>query len=324
MADTSSFVDKETLSRYVAFRKKHKGDLKDEYVLYSSSPFGQFANSIFESVSLNLIKKYPQYFKSLFNVLRASYFPILSKTYVSIILLVGLASYPVFFILLLLLFGFSITGFLNTFLLSLFGAGLALFLAYQYPSFLVSSRQRKLKNDLPFAVIHMAAVGGSGAHPSSMFNLIATSDEYKGVHPEFKRVLNAVNLFGYDLSTALRSVADSTGSRDIRDFFGGMATTIESGGSMKEFLDSKSEDLMVTYRLERKKFIESLSTYSDIYISLSIGGPLFFFIFLAILNLLGGSVGGVAIGTLATIGTFVILPLINLGFLAFLKFSSLE
>ena len=45
----------------------------------------------------------------------------------------------------------------------------------------------------------MAAVAGSGAQPIAMFNLVLSSEEYKGIRDEIKKIVNYVNLFGYDI-----------------------------------------------------------------------------------------------------------------------------
>ena len=188
-----------------------------------------------------------------------------------------------------------------------------------YPSTVVSSRRKKIKDDLPFMIIHMAAVAGSGAQPIVMFNLVLSSGEYKGIESEVKKIVNYVNLFGYDLSTALKTVAITTPLKEFSELLNGIVATIEGGGNLKSYLKEKVNDAMLTYKLERKKYVEMLSTYSDIYTGVLIAAPLLFMVTLAIINSLGGKIGGLTVQTLSVLGTYVVIPFLNVAFILFLN-----
>ena len=190
---------------------------------------------------------------------------------------------------------------------------------YYYPLMIANNRRRAIKNDLPFVIIHMAAVAGSGAPPISMFNLILTSHEYPGLEGEIKKIVNYVNLFGYNLSTALKAVAKSTPSPEFKELLVGITTSTESGGDLKSYLQGKAEETLNTYRLDRKKYVEALATYSDIYTGILIAAPLLFSITLAIINTLGGKIGGLNVQTIATVGTYAVIPLLNIAFIIFLN-----
>jgi archaellum biogenesis protein FlaJ (TadC family) len=119
-------------------------------------------------------------------------------------------------------------------------------------------------------------------------------------------------------------VAATTPSPRFRDLLTGMIATMESGGSMKSYLQSMADDAMHTYSLERKKYVEVLSTYSDIYTGILIAAPLLFMVTLAIINLLGGTIGGFSVSMLAVIGTYVVIPLLNIAFVLFLNMMQPE
>jgi len=303
-----------------------------EYTVYEANPYGKFANMFVEKYTEKLIKSAPKIYDNLVHALRTSDTKILSKTYVSMMLFTSIiiAFIAVLLVPLIILFGAEITviKMLQTVFQSLtlgIATGAATMAAfYYYPISQANTRKRQIKNDLPFVIIHMAAVAGSGAQPISMFNLLFSSGEYKGLEGEIKKIINYVNLFGYDLSTALRTVALTTPSADFRELITGIVTTVESGGSLKDYLTSKANDAMVNYKLERKKYIESLSTYSDMYTGILIAAPLLFFVTLAIIQMMGGAVMGLSVNTLAIAGTYFVLPLLNFGFIIFLNFMQPE
>lgn len=303
--------------------KKKKTPEIVSYTVYAPSALGKIANLMFGSVSQSIANRSKNYYASLSHSLRASDIKVLSKTYISIQLFTSFISF--IGILFLSIFVNFILGspLITGVLISLLAASVFSILVfaafYLYPSAVVSNRNRMIKNDLPFMIIHMAAVAGSGAKPLSIFKLILSSGEYKGIEGEIKKIVNYVNLFGYNLSTSLKTVAATTPSERFRDLLNGLVATIESGGSLKSYLNSMAEDTMNTYRLERKKYVDALSTYSDIYTGILIAAPLLFIVTLAIINSLGGTIAGLSIKTLSSLGTFVLMPFLNIAFLLFLN-----
>ncbi|MBI2109570.1 type II secretion system F family protein [Candidatus Woesearchaeota archaeon] len=304
-------------------REKKKRKILAEYTVYSSSRYGRISNFFFENLTVRLFGKYPKFFDGLKDSLILSGVKVLSKTYVSMMLFSSFLASILTFILFLtygLVFGSPIQVMivrLLVFTILVFAAASTLY--YIYPSMIAGSRRREMKNDLPFVIVHMAAVAGSGAHPMAMFTLILNTDEYRSLRDEIKKIVNYVNLFGYSLSNALRTVSQTTPSKEFKELLNGIVATIESGGDLKSYLKGKADDALNTYKLERRKYVETLSTYSDIYTGVLIAAPLLFIVTLAIINILGGQIGGFDVRTLATIGTYGVIPLLNMGFILFLN-----
>ena len=135
---------------------------------------------------------------------------------------------------------------------------------------------------------------------------------------------DALIFFGYDILTALRAVALVTPSQQFKEFIDGFVSTIETGGDIKEFLTQKSQEALLNYRLERQKYVESLGTYSDIYTGVLIAAPLFFVVALSLVSVLGGKIGGVSVNTIITIGTYLVIPAMNILFIIFLELNQPE
>jgi len=207
---------------------------------------------------------------------------------------------------------------LSYFAYGLVGSAAVFAFGYFYPNSVMSKKKSSIKRDIPFAVIHMSAVAGSGANPIAMFDLILKSKDYPGLESEIRKIINYVNLFGYDLPTAMRNVAKTTPSPDMKSLLNGIISNTESGGSLKDYLKGKTEEVLNIYRLERKKYVEAMSTYADIYTGLLIAAPLLFFTTLAIINMLGGAIGGVGVSTIATVGTFGVIPVLNIAYIFFI------
>ena len=100
-----------------------------------------------------------------------------------------------------------------------------------------------------------------------------------------------------------------------------MISTIETGGDLRSYLKEKSYDALNTYRLDRKKQVEALATYSEVYTAILIASPLLLLVTLAIINSIGGNLGGLSVVTIAWISILGVLPLLNIGFMVFVNIS---
>ncbi|MBU2561786.1 MAG: type II secretion system F family protein [Nanoarchaeota archaeon] len=296
--------------------------------IYQPSFFGSFANISIKRISLFLLEQFPDFFKDLYHALRLANIKVLSNTYVNMMVLGVISST----LLGLLLFGmfFSVTAlplqqvFFRTFMMGIL-TGLAAFAGfYAYPYSKMKQRRRSINTNLPFAINHMAAVSSSGVAPVKMFRLISESREYGEVSVEIEKIVNYVDIFGYDVLTALKAVAATTPSYHFKDFLEGMVSTTQTGGDIKAYFSQKAEEAMLNYTLERQKYTETISTYSDIYTGILIAAPLFFVAALSMVSLLGGKIGGMNVNVIIVIGTYVIIPFLNVSFLTFLELTQPE
>ena len=311
---------KEYIKRSEKERKAHF-EKKEDYTIYKPNPYGEFANKYMKKHSLNLLAKYPKLFGPLFQHINKVNINMLSTTYVSLMLIFTLIAFPSLLIVFSVLnFSFKLN-FLIITLISIVSTVLTFFGFYFYPGSLITQRSRNIKNELPFALVHMAAVAGSGANPISMFELIADSEEYKELKKETKKILNYVNLFGYNLSGALKRASQTTPSKELKEVFEGIITTVDTGGSLKNYLNEKSKDALRDYQQRKKKQVEALATFSDVYTAILIAAPLLLIVTLAIINSIGGQLGGFDAKTLSILGIYGLIPLMNLGFMGFLKVS---
>ncbi len=321
-------LDEDEIKKIYKKEKKSKKPLDYDFTVYVPSNYGKVSNKFFGNYVDNLLNKKSPIAKNLSDSVRLSGMNILSKTYISMMLF---SAFWGSFVIAALSLIVALNAGLQlpiVILLSLFslisGAAVIFGVMYAYPASEASKKSKAINNDLPFATIHMAAVAGSGAQPLAIFKLLLKTGEYKGLESEIKKIVNLVNLFGYDLSTALKNVALRTPSKRFKELLTGIAATIESGGSLKSYLSSIADDSMNTYRLERKKYVESLSTYSDIYTGVLIAAPLLLMVTLAIINMMGGKIGGLSVATISWFGTLVALPVINVLFYLFLNITQPE
>ena len=197
----------------------------------------------------------------------------------------------------LTIFPFILISFLHFPLISslLFGIGASLFAGvsmvigfYVYPIYRADSLKRNLEDGLPFTTGYMAILAGAGVPPDHIFRSLAQVDAPLAVSNEAKTVIRDVELFGFDIFSALESASNRTPSVKFREFLEGFIATIRSGGNLTKYLMARSRQYMKLKRIAMRRFSDNLGILAEFYVTLFIAGPLLFVVMLAVMAMLGG------------------------------------
>ena len=309
-------VRRQEIKDFVKKQKKTKEENK-KYKVYKTNFYSKISNFFMEDFTFYISKKYPEYNDELVSQLTIANIRILSKTYISLMLFSTFIAFPIVTVI-------SFIILINLWIALILGVAASMitfFIFKKYPLYEKSAKAKLIKQELTFALIHMSAVASSGAPPMEIFKLLVESKEYKHLNSEFERVLNYINIFGYNLTTSLKSVASTSASPELRELLYGLASTIETGGGIKEYLKGKADEALVKYKLDQKKYLEVISTYSEIYTGVLIAAPLLFLVTLAILERISPNIAGIPINIIAMLSVFVLLPLLNIIFILLLEGS---
>ncbi|MBI4017761.1 MAG: type II secretion system F family protein [Candidatus Aenigmarchaeota archaeon] len=205
------------------------------------------------------------------------------------------------------------------------GAAAAVFIIlYFYPSSRASDRKRNINANLPFAINHMAAIASSGVPPNVVFKLIAQFGEYEEISKECAKIVRGIESFGQDVTTAISQAAAEVPSTEFREILYGMLSVIKTGGNLKTYLQNQAKEALFYYRIQRQEYLEALSTYADFYTAVLIAAPLFLISILAVINIIGGKIGGLTIDNVLTLGIFIGIPAVNIIFLSFIHVTQPE
>jgi hypothetical protein len=293
-------VDLTELERKTLKRLKKSRVEKLKVKTKKPSRYISFANKIFGKYSLKLSKKH--LFINLKRDLIKANLQFVPTSYISILLLTTLITLVFGFLVFIFLLFFSVgidfpiitmvkESFMARFL-KVFWVIIALPLitfigVYFYPAAEKNYMENKINQEIPFATIHMSAISQSMIEPSKIFSIIISTGEYPFLQREFTKIINQVNVYGYDLVTALRNVAFYNPSQKLSDLLNGLATTINSGGRLPEFFDKRAQSLLFDYRVEREKYTKTSETFMDIYISLVIAAPMILMLLLIMMRISG-------------------------------------
>jgi archaeal flagellar protein FlaJ len=291
-----------------------EGEIKPEQI--SSNLVRNNSTDFTERIFFNIANKHADNLGGLKEDLNGANMPVLVQNYFSKVLFYTLSSFFLGLILGTIVF-LLMENLLLALLIVLLLPITSFVLFYSYPSLKRSSIEKQMDEELPFATIYMAAVSSSDLEPTKMFRLIANSKEYPSIGIELKKVVNQVELYGYNLATALTNVARNTKSKKVAELFSGMAINITSGGSLKNYLEKKSENLLVDYKLDRQKYNSVAETFMDVYISVLITAPLILMIVFVVMNMTGFDIG-IGIGALNLL-VILLVSVLNVIFLSILQ-----
>jgi len=301
-------------------RKKHKKD---------SSYYTKISSRFFSKVSIKLMNK--ETFSKMEDELVKANLSYTPNGYVSIILMTTFLSlfFGGFLFFFFLFFNFSAAlpiisraqetidiRFLRTFWILIFVPVATFFLMYLYPSVEKKSAEVAIDSELPFATISMSAISGSMMNPARIFEILISTNEYPALKKEFTKMINEINLYGYDLVSALKNTAKNSPSKRLSELLNGLATTITSGGDLAGFFEERAETLLFNYRISQERSSRAAETFMDIYISLLIAAPMILMLLLIIMKISGLGIT-MSFLTLSFLISLVV-TIVNVIFLVFL------
>jgi flagellar protein FlaJ len=197
-----------------------------------------------------------------------------------------------------------------------FGAmigGGTLVVFYLLPSIKISNRASKIEDTLPFAVMYLSTLAGTGTSITEMFRNLSNSDEYDELAKEAGKIHRDIDSFGMDVAEALTQAAERSPSDDFEEVLWGMNHVITTGGSLREFLDQRSTSLMEDYERRIDEFSEQLSLLVEMYIILVIVGSIIFTSMSVVVSAFGGIEPNLVI-FIQALSVFIGLPFISVGF----------
>lgn len=182
----------------------------------------------------------------------------------------------------------------------------------------ISNKKIGIDKELPFALGYMSILASAGSTPLDILRRMSLED-YGEVSKEFRKVIYKVDVLGEDEVTAMNDLANNTPSEIFRGIVIDVANIMYSGSGMKDYLESKSKDLLDIKRQAQKEFVDSLAVYGEGYL----GGVLM----LVILSVLGIAMSGalnIQLGPfmpkdLFAILIYMIIPMTNIIFYLLLE-----
>lgn len=240
-------------------REELKVPFKVRLINIISEPFSGFsARGMFKNIQEDLYRA---------NILMpASRYAALA---VGIAFIAGVGSGLLFSILLGKLLGLSwgLLGFVLGFPIF----GFVLVFAKIYPKSKVKKRSEAFSRELPFALRHMATQLTAGSGLLETMRSVAASD-YGVLSEEFRRAIHEIER-GATLEEALERMNLRVDSPGMKKATRQIISTLKTGGNLAKTLKMIAEETATEMRMKLKDFIQTLNTFSLMYMFIVVVAP---------------------------------------------------
>lgn len=172
----------------------------------------------------------------------------------------------------------------------------------------ISNRKEELDRELPFSLSEMSVLASTGMSPIQLVHRMARRKHDPAMTSEFKKVVYKTDIQGKDLISALAETAKESPSTSVREAFWDIANMIHQGGNLDEYFRAKSDDVLKLKRLIQKEFIERLTTFLDMYVSLVLIGVLMIAVGAFLINSFQSTAAGLNANELLLLLTFGLVP----------------
>lgn len=187
-----------------------------------------------------------------------------------------------------------------------------------------NSYKNQIENNLIAVVSHMMSISESNITPYLIFKIISQFEEYGAISKEFKEIISKVEIYGIDFISAIKEVASTSCSIKFRKFLNNIASVIESGGDLRNYLKITYDYLIFDWRIKREEFLQKLGTVNEIYIGLVVSSPLFLVSIVVVMAVIQANIGFISLLDLLKIFIYIILPILNIVFLLIVKGIEIE
>lgn len=201
-------------------------------------------------------------------------------------------------------------------------AAIIYLLTFIIPDLRASARARDIDAKLPYALNYIATMSSAGVPPRDVFSGLAAQPVYGEVAKEARLIVRDLEMLGKDVVTALADAIDRTPSQRLQDLLQGAITTLTSGGDLKSYFLSKSEQYVYENRQDQENFLETLGVLTESFIVVVVAAPLFLLVMFSVMASL--SANAEANLTFGYLLILLVLPLAQLGFGATILFVTPE
>ncbi|ELZ91541.1 archaeal flagella assembly protein J [Haloferax mucosum ATCC BAA-1512] len=176
------------------------------------------------------------------------------------------------------------------------------------------TRSSEIEATLPRTVAFTFALSRSGMpFPKVLETLARNESIYGEAASEVSVVVRDMDAFGTDVITALQSMSAWTPSPSLEEFAENLASVLGSGRNLSVFLREQYERFQEQAEAQQQQYLDLLSTFAEIYVTVLVAGPLFLITVLVVIGL-------VLTDTLTAIRVigYLGIPLASFGFIVYI------
>ena len=139
---------------------------------------------------------------------------------------------------------------------------------------------------LPRTVAFIYALSRSGMPFQAVLRTLSNNEDVYGeAARELGVAVRDMDAFGTDVLTALKETAERTPSDNLAEFAENLASVLSSGQDVSSFLHEQYERFQEEVEAQQRQYLDLLSTFAEVYVTVLVAGPLFFITVLVVIGL---------------------------------------
>lgn len=184
-------------------------------------------------------------------------------------------------------------------------------LEISYPYYKRGEAKGRLEDGLIYFISYMTVLSASGMSIEKMLeNLTEVEDNPPLIHLAKKFIIN-VRLFGMDVRSSLKDIAEMSPSKIFSKEMESIRTTIATSGDLKTLLMYEVSRQLQTKKEKLNTKLNSLVYLGELYVAMMVITPTLFILVIAILSVLGGTGLGASAVLQLNLIVFVGIPIIG-------------
>jgi len=132
------------------------------------------------------------------------------------------------------------------------------------------AHKKKLEFELPYFMTFITLLATSGFGPSAVFQKLKDVSLLPASQKEANKILKRVELLGLDPLTAMTKVKEMSPSKEFAEFLGGYVSSIQGGGDVVSYLQSKMTSAFEKYAEIQRQSVEKVKTVIEAYMTIQV------------------------------------------------------
>ena len=130
--------------------------------------------------------------------------------------------------------------------------------------------KKKIESELPYFMTFITLFATSGFGPYVIFQKLREISLLPVSKNVSDRIIKRIDLLGLDPLTAMTKVKEKSSSKDFTEFLGGYVSSIQGGGDVVSYLQSKMNSAFERYSEIEKQSIEKVKSVVEAYMTLQV------------------------------------------------------
>ena len=147
----------------------------------------------------------------------------------------------------------------------------------------VKERAKLVDENLAHAINYMLALANAGLPPKEIWRALAKARVFGPIATEAERITRDLDLFSYDLLTALRLAQERTPSKPFHEFLQGAISAFQSGVELTSYLKTKGEQYQHEAEERQRKDLDTMGVLAETFLVMVVAAPLFLIILLTVM-----------------------------------------